>query len=56
MTINENTNRYHLHHLYNIIIKDIIDSKDDNMTTTAVVEKKSFLTFEYEKKRTSLCI
>jgi len=41
MTIDENTNRYHLHHPYNIIIKDIIDSKDDNMTTTAVVEKKS---------------
>jgi len=52
-TSKENTNHYHLYHLYNTIVKDIIDSKNDNMTTTAVVKKKffnSFLIFEYDKE------
>jgi hypothetical protein len=51
-TSKENTNHYHLYHLYNIIVKDIIHSKNDNMTTTAVVKKclNSFLIFEYDKE------
>lgn len=36
----ENISFYHLYHLHIIIVKDIIDSKNDNMMTTAVGIKK----------------
>ena len=39
MTVEKNINCYYLHNPYNMIVKDIINSKDGNVTITAVFKK-----------------